>query len=315
MHLADKLNIIDKPNARSSHTKPTIRGGGIVFPVAWVVYFSLNGFPFPFFTCGLILLAVISFADDIKPVSNKLRLAFHLLAFSLCFYELGLFSILPIWFLMIVYIISIGCLNAINFMDGINGMTGLYMLAIFVPMLMMRTGNPFENPIAYIIMSILVFGFFNFRTKARFFAGDVGSVSMAYIVIFFILGFMFHRWQVVERNLIIKPSGYTDFSLRYLLLLCLYGVDTILTLVHRIYLKENIFQAHRKHLYQYFANELKWPHMIVAGIYATIQFGISIYILSVPISFLQGFSLVLGFSILYGLIKFFIIKIKMRHEF
>jgi hypothetical protein len=200
-------------------------------------------------------------------------------------------------------------------MDGINGMTGLYMLAIFVPMLMMRTGNPFENPIAYIIMSILVFGFFNFRTKARFFAGDVGSVSMAYIVIFFILGFMFHRWQVVERNLIIKPSGYTDFSLRYLLLLCLYGVDTILTLVHRIYLKENIFQAHRKHLYQYFANELKWPHMIVAGIYATIQFGISIYILSVPISFLQGFSLVLGFSILYGLIKFFIIKIKMRHEF
>jgi hypothetical protein len=92
-------------------------------------------------------------------------------------------------------------------------------------------------------------------------------------------------------------------------------VDTILTLVHRIYLKENIFQAHRKHLYQYFANELKWPHMIVAGIYATIQFGISIYILSVPISFLQGFSLVLGFSILYGLIKFFIIKIKMRHEF
>jgi hypothetical protein len=126
---------------------------------------------------------------------------------------------------------------------------------------------------------------------------------------------MFHRWQVVERNLIIKPSGYTDFSLRYLLLLCLYGVDTILTLVHRIYLKENIFQAHRKHLYQYFANELKWPHMIVAGIYATIQFGISIYILSVPISFLQGFSLVLGFSILYGLIKFFIIKIKMRHEF
>jgi UDP-N-acetylmuramyl pentapeptide phosphotransferase/UDP-N-acetylglucosamine-1-phosphate transferase len=304
LRLADKFNIIDKPNERSSHTKSTIRGGGIIFPIAWLIYFCAFNFPFPFFTIGIILVSVISFLDDIGPVSNKLRLIFHFIAFTLCFYELGLFQMLPLWFLLCIYIVAVGCLNAINFMDGINGMTGMYGISIFLPMLFFRTGDIFLNPVTYILLSIIVFAFFNFRKKAVCFAGDVGSVSLAYLIIFFVLGFMFHRWQIQDGYLIIKPAFYTDFSLRFILLLTLYGVDVILTLVHRIYLKENIFQAHRKHLYQYLANELKWPHLLVSGLYASTQLFIGFFIIASNIVFWKGFLLVLVFSLLYWICKY-----------
>jgi UDP-GlcNAc:undecaprenyl-phosphate/decaprenyl-phosphate GlcNAc-1-phosphate transferase len=308
IQLADKYNIIDKPNERSSHTKPTIRGGGIIFPIAWLAYFIIEQFPFPYFTLGLILVSIVSFSDDIKPISNRIRLLVHFISFSLCFYELGLFTILPLWFIVCFYIVAIGCLNAINFMDGINGMTGLYAIAIFLPILFERTGNVYYNPMTIICLSIIVFGYFNFRKKAMCFAGDVGSVSIAYIIIFFVIGFMFHRWHIVDDEITLKPALYTDFSLRYILLLTLYGVDTILTLIHRMYLKENIFKAHRKHVYQYLANELKWSHLGVALVYALIQFVLNLWIMTTTIPFVYGLLIVLFFSFVYFVLKRWIHK-------
>jgi len=127
--IANRLNIIDKPNQRSSHTKVTLRGGGIVFYFSVLFYFLLQGFQYPWFLLGLTLIAGISFADDIKPQSSKLRLLIHFIAMAFMFYQLGLFE-LPWYFTLIALIVSTGILNAYNFMDGINGLTGGYSLVI-----------------------------------------------------------------------------------------------------------------------------------------------------------------------------------------
>jgi UDP-N-acetylmuramyl pentapeptide phosphotransferase/UDP-N-acetylglucosamine-1-phosphate transferase len=306
--LADKFNIIDKPNERSSHTQITIRGGGILFPIAWIIYSVANGFAFPYFTMGILLVAIISFLDDRMDISSKLRLLIHLIAFTLCFFELNLFSILPWWAIIIAYIVSIGCVNAINFMDGINGITGLYGLAILVPTYLYYFGKTINTHfLMYIILSILVFGFFNFRKKAKCFAGDVGSVSLGYFLIFLMLGFMFHFWQSNQSNqseLILNHSKYNGFDFKYILFLSLYGLDSILTIVQRLYLKENIFKPHRKHLYQLLANELKMPHLLVSLIYAILQILVSFYLLNNEFS-----NIGILLSLLIGVILYVIIKI------
>jgi UDP-GlcNAc:undecaprenyl-phosphate GlcNAc-1-phosphate transferase len=303
--LADRFNIIDKPNERSSHTQLTIRGGGILFPIAWILYSLSHGFAFPYATVGVFLIGTISFLDDRMELSSRLRLLVHVLAFTLCFIELEVFSALPWWSIPMVYIVAIGCVNAINFMDGINGITGLYALAVLVPMYLYLYPTVLDsNGLTYLIASVLVFGFFNFRKKAKCFAGDVGSVSMGYLIIFFIVGLMLQRWSS-QTGLVDAKQMQTDgtFEFKYILLLSLYGVDAILTIIHRLMLKENIFKAHRKHLYQYLANELKWPHLAVASLYACIQFGISIWVMFNYVTLPMGIGLILMLCILYVVIK------------
>ena len=303
--LADRFNIIDKPNERSSHTQLTIRGGGILFPIAWILYSLSHGFAFPYATVGVFLIGTISFLDDRMELSSRLRLLVHVLAFTLCFIELDVFSVLPWWYIPIVYILAIGCVNAINFMDGINGITGLYTLAVLVPMYLYLYPTVLDsNGLSYLIASVLVFGFFNFRKKAKCFAGDVGSVSMGYILIFLILGLMLQRWSS-QTGLVdaIQMQTKATLEFKYILLLSLYGVDAILTIIHRLILKENIFKAHRKHLYQYLANELKWPHLVVATLYAIIQLGINIWVMSSQVTLLSSISLLLLLSSLYILFK------------
>ena len=120
--IADRFNIIDKPNQRSSHTRITIRGGAWFFLGA-LLYFLFFGRAYPWFILGLSLIALISFADDIKPRSSILRLLVHFAAMGLMFYQLGLLN-LPWYVSILALIVSTGILNAYNFMDGINGITG-----------------------------------------------------------------------------------------------------------------------------------------------------------------------------------------------
>lgn len=303
--LADRFNIIDKPNERSSHTQITIRGGGIIFPVAWILYSVLNGFVFPFVTIGVLLIATISFLDDRMELSSRLRLLVHLIAFTLCFLELDLFHLLPRWVMPILFVVAIGCVNAINFMDGINGITGLYALAILVPIYLLLFPNSLEiNSIIYLIASVLVFGLFNFRKKAKCFAGDVGSVSMGYLIIFLILALIFTGKDILLGTNQVQPNVTSNtFDYKYILLLSLYGVDSILTIIHRLILKENIFKAHRKHLYQYLANEMKWPHLLVASIYALLQYCINIWVINAEVLLIHGVALLLFLSTVYIIIK------------
>jgi UDP-N-acetylmuramyl pentapeptide phosphotransferase/UDP-N-acetylglucosamine-1-phosphate transferase len=254
--VSDHFNIIDKPNQRSSHTSITLRGGGIVFYIGILLYFIFEGFQYPGFFLGLTLISFISFADDIKPRSPKIRLLVHFVSMGLMFYQWGLFS--SAWYYaLIALVICTGILNAYNFMDGINGITGGYSLVVAGTLCYInnyRIAFVDHNLLYCLILALLVFNFFNFRKKAKCFAGDVGSISVAFILVF-LLGL-----------LILKTN---DFS--YIILLAVYGVETILTIIHRLILRENIFEAHRKHVYQLLANELKLPHLLVSSIYMALQ--------------------------------------------
>ena len=259
--LADKFNIIDKPNERSSHTSITLRGGGVIFYIGILLYFLLGGFQYPWFFAGLTLIIGISFADDIRPQSSKLRLCVHFVAMLLMFYQWDLYS-MSWYFTIIALIICTGIINAYNFMDGINGITGGYSFVLIITFWYINNYQIafVDNNLIYFVgLALLVFNFFNFRKKAKCFAGDVGSVAIAFIVVF-LLGL-----------LILKTN---DFC--YIILLAMYGVDSVLTIMHRLMLKENIFEPHRKHAFQLLANELKLSHIVVSLIYMTLQTLISV---------------------------------------
>lgn len=283
--VADKYNIIDKPNERSSHTRITLRGGGVIFYFGALVYFLTSGFEYPWFMLALTFVAIISFIDDIRSTSQKLRLVFHFSAMALMFYQWGLFS-LSWWWIIIALIICIGIINAYNFMDGINGITGGYSLVVLLSLAYINEEvTPFvEQELIYtVIMSVLVFCFFNFRKKARCFAGDVGSVSIAFILLF-LLG-----------KLIIQTG---DFS--WIILLSVYGVDSVLTIIHRLMLHENIGLPHRKHLYQLMANELRIPHVVVSVIYMVLQFLIVAGLLWLPVDhWVYFFTVIGGLAVIY----------------
>ena len=255
-HIADKYNIIDKPNERSSHTRITLRGGGIIFYLGALVYFLTSQFEYPWFMLALTLVTVISFVDDIRSISQGLRLVFHFTAMGLMFYQWELFT-LPWWTVVVALIACTGIINAYNFMDGINGITGGYSLVVLGALAFINHWVvSFVEPglIYTMLCAVLVFNFFNFRKRAKCFAGDVGSVSIAFIILFLI------------GKLIIDTE---DFS--WIVLLAVYGADSVLTIVHRLMLHENIALPHRKHLYQIMANELKIPHVAVSLTYMVVQ--------------------------------------------
>lgn len=262
--VADRYNIVDKPNQRSSHTEITLRGGGIIFWFAALLYFAQHLQSNYFFFAGISLVSLVSFWDDIQNLSNKIRIGVHFLAITLIFFDLGMFDSVPLLGIGIAYILAIGLINAYNFMDGINGITGVYTLVVMGALLYVNqnlqvfTDGAF---IQYAMLASLVFLFFNYRKKAKCFAGDVGSIAIAFWVIY----------------LVLKLILVTD-SLVWLLFLAVYGVDAVCTIVHRLYLKENIFEAHRLHLYQVLSNEYKMQHRLVAAFYGVVQIVISVLV-------------------------------------
>lgn len=295
--IADRFNIIDKPNERSSHTTVTLRGGGIIFYFGALAFFMISGFQYPWFFLGLTLMTVVSFADDVMTLSNKVRLLIHFASVLLMAFELNLFD-MPWYFLLLAFIIVVGVINAYNFMDGINGITACYSLAVGGLLLWMSHSIDFINPdlLIYSLLSVLVFTFFNFRAKAKCFAGDVGSVAIAFILLFALAA------------LIIKTQ-----NLIYILFLAVYGIDTIWTIIRRLFKGENIFKAHRSHLYQYLANEAGVNKLLVSFLYAAVQFLIGLLVirmaqenLNMQVFFAIG--LLSGMSLCYLLGKKYVIK-------
>ncbi len=135
--LADKYNIIDKPNQRSSHTTITLRGGGVIFPVAMVLYalvFQITqpNASFFYLLAGMLAISIVSFWDDVSSLPNRIRILVHLLAVTAMLYGVQAFSLLPVWAVVLSYVVIIGTINAYNFMDGINGITGVYSLVILL---------------------------------------------------------------------------------------------------------------------------------------------------------------------------------------
>ena len=259
--LAERLHIFDIPGERSSHSKPTIRGGGIIFPLAILLWFPFFGFGYPLAITALLLIAAVSFADDLLSLPNGIRFVVHLGAVSLLFVEMGLFGMH--WYLVVAaYVISVGWINAFNFMDGINAITPFYALVALAAFWYLSFTGLFAMPQSLIIVaaiSLVVFSWFNARKHARTFAGDVGSISLAFILAWLMLALM------------IQTRTFA-----WILLFAVYGIDSVITITIRLARRENIFRAHRLHLYQLLANEHRWPHLKVAGVYAFVQLAISV---------------------------------------
>jgi UDP-N-acetylmuramyl pentapeptide phosphotransferase/UDP-N-acetylglucosamine-1-phosphate transferase len=260
--IANRLNIIDKPNERSSHSHVTIRGGGIVFILAALIALVWCFHEFWLLAVGILIIGTISFLDDMYTLPNRIRIVFHIIAVTLMFLSFSLFDHLPIYIIIGLYVLVIGIINAYNFMDGINGITGLYSLVILGGLQYVNLyKTSFINPdiIWLPMIACTAFLVFNFRKRAKCFAGDVGSVTIAFWIIALLLDLIYRTGQW-----------------GYLLFLAVYGVDTILTIVHRLFLKQNIFKAHRMHFYQFMANERKMHHLLIAALYAFVQ-GVIIY--------------------------------------
>lgn len=288
--IADRFNIIDKPNERSSHSTIVLRGGGVIFTlsmIAWAVLMVVQGNSISAylpFLCGLVMVAGISFVDDIHSLPDSVRMGVQILAVLLMFWSVGLYGAFESWVWMVVVaaialFFCVGATNIINFMDGINGITAGYAFAMLLPLALVNgagltvhdeiagqarnEGLGFVEPsyLVVAIIGVLVFSIFNFRPKgkAKCFAGDVGSIGIAFIILF-ALG-----------RLMLATKDVT-----WIVFFLVYGIDGSMTIFHRIMLHENLGQAHRKHAYQLMANELGISHVVVSLIYMGLQLAVSL---------------------------------------
>lgn len=293
LKVAEKLNIIDKPNHRSSHKNDTIRGGGILFLFSLLLFFIFNDFQYPYFIFGTVLIAIVSFVDDLKTLSSNLRLPFQFIAVSCVFYQLDLIFF-PIYLMPLIIIIGVGFINVYNFMDGINGITGLYSISILIGFYLINNEiNVVSNElIIYLFISLLVFGFYNFRKKARFFAGDIGSITIAMAILF--LGLI-----------LVKESK----SPLILFSIVVYGADTILTMFYRKYKKEKLSEAHRLHIYQKVVDVLKVSHLKVSISYFAIQLIVNLIIyFCFQLDIMIQITIMISLSIFFVLLYMYLFK-------
>jgi UDP-GlcNAc:undecaprenyl-phosphate GlcNAc-1-phosphate transferase len=292
--IAKKYKIVDVPNNRSSHSGEIVRGGGIIFALSAICLEFYLGFPHPYFMAGLIIVSFISFVDDIHSLPNRVRLLVHFLAVALMFLDTTIIQA-PWWLILLMAIVVTGFLNAFNFMDGINGITGFYGLVTIISLTII---NEFFVPFMpselgiFVLLGLLVFNYFNFRVKARCFAGDVGSISLPFIIAFFILKLYF----ISQAPILI-------------LLLAVYGVDAVNTIMKRVFQGENIFMPHRTHLYQILVHKKQWSHLQVSSIYGLVQLGINVAVVKLmDISFNSQLLLAVGGLLFFTAIYWFLVK-------
>lgn len=296
IRLARHYQIVDKPNHRSSHNYEPVRGGGIAFVMAGILWAGYSfgqtaSVELPFLITGFLAIALISFLDDLYTLPSGLRMVVHLAAVVLVGIELS--AALPWWIWIIGGICLIGWINAFNFMDGINGITSCYAGVTLLSLGWVNhhiiTFAPVEL-IGFMLLAVVIFSWFNFRKRAICFAGDVGAVSLALL-----LGY-----------LVIKLMLLTG-EISYLLFLLVYAVDAVGTITERLIKRQKIFEPHRLHLYQLLANEKGIDHRVVSLGYALLQLAINAIILwSITIqahTWLLAIGLFLAVSIIYAYIK------------
>ena len=273
--------------------------------LAWAVLMVVQGecgvvMEYLPFLVGLLLVAGVSFWDDVKSLPDSVRLVVQFGAMALMFWSMGIMHWNMWWIVLVALVVCVGATNVINFMDGINGITAGYALAVLVPLVLLNKALAFVDSsfLVVAILGVLVFCIFNFRPKgkAKCFAGDVGSIAIAFIMLFAI------------GRLVVMTQDVT-----YLIFLLVYGVDGCLTICHRIMLHENLGEAHRKHAYQLMANELKIGHVKVSLLYMAIQLLVSLgFIYVCPNTILTHWMYLLGAVVVLG-VAYVLFKKKYYH--
>ena len=260
-YLAGK-NILDNPNHRSSHTVPTPRGGGlaILFGVipslvfcALLAPLALTK-PLLMLIGGMLLLGTLSWSDDVDGLSAKTRLLGHI---AVCFVVIDAFAGKSVFHAFMPYhleklIVIFGWvwfINLYNFMDGIDGITVVETISValgaVIVLLLSGAALPVFVPHLILVAAVLAFGFFNW-SPAKIFLGDVGSVTIGFMVGWILIGLVY---QGLLEAAAILPLYYI--------------VDSGYTILKRLRRGENIMQAHREHFYQK-ATDAGWSHSQVS---------------------------------------------------
>ncbi|MBU1696217.1 MAG: glycosyltransferase family 4 protein [Proteobacteria bacterium] len=270
--------IIDTPNHRSSHTTPTPTAGGLAIVGTFFLGMTALFFIaeetmitqkfFLGFTFSSLLIAAMSFYDDYKQKPLSLRLItqviaiFVVISFGIVITNIDLsFSrntSLGIWGYLITFVWIIGLTNSYNFMDGLNGMAGgnAVITSFFLCIVSFSQGSNFTYIVCYtLIAGTLGFLIFNFP-KGKLFMGDVGSTFLGFT--FATLAIISSLYDKAHTSLLVIP-----------LLLFHFIYDTFFTFIRRLLAKENVFQAHRTHLYQ-LLNQMGYSHTKVTIFYYTV---------------------------------------------
>lgn len=294
--IAKHYNIGNDVTPRSSHNKFRITGGGFIFFVSAVLFYTLFSVnlpnSFPIMLVGATVLAIISFYDDIKNLTPWIRLIIHIIVVAVTFNQIFIGEYYDIYLLLLIC--GVGFINAFNFMDGINGILVGYTIVTLSTLLYCFTTLPGEYScgislfILSLIISTLVFGVLNFRKTAKCFSGDVGAIVMGFFILYLVVEY------------ILKTSDASA-----IVFLIVYAIDTVFTIFQRLFAGENIFLPHRLHLYQILANQWGIQHYKVSLCYAATQLIINVAYLIIPEEFRWTY-LILGTSILT--IIYFILK-------
>lgn len=262
---AHRKGIEDNPEERSSHQTITVRGGGFLFYIAVLAYFCYSGFSKPFFFLGLTIISFVSFIDDMYSLSPKTRLVCQVVALALMVSQISSSSV---GIMLALIVLSAAVVNIVNFMDGINGMlSGMSLVVLGSLQYVNYEVIQFIEPVFiwFVLVSDFAFCLFNFKKKADCFAGDVGSMAMGYILFYLLI------------RLVWASDDY-----KWFVLLGVFLTDGGLTIVHRIFLRENILLPHRKHAYEIMANELRIPHLKVSLVYMFLQLCVCVWYIMMP---------------------------------
>ncbi len=251
-------------------------GGGFIYWMSIVILYCTLYLVVPWkdkvWVIGLTLLAFTCWYDDIRPLPVMPRIIIQLLAVASLICQLCCLHSCawPWWVVILGAILAIWQLNAWNFMDGINGITGTMAIAVAIPLIVCAPISIKDETFLNLAIGLIVicaslaFLIFNFRNKAKCFAGDVGSVSIAFILMFL--------WGNI---LVVNHNWWT------IVFFAVYLVDAGLTLLLRVLKHENVFRPHRKHAYQQLVYRYGWNPLIVSTLYALIQLGLSIIAISI----------------------------------
>ena len=291
--IARSYKILDHPNVRSLHERPTIRGGGIIFYLAAVLFYAITLRPGLLFIVSLTLVSVVGLIDDVRSLSSGTRFLAQSVAFAMILVELELPEVGTLM-IIVIFIVSVAAVNTFNFMDGINGMTGGYGLVALGSLLYINSYNIqfIENDfLLAVLAALLIFCYFNFRKKAVCFAGDVGSLSIGFIILYLVI------------KLVTTTGNYN-----FVVLLSVYGVDSVLTIIHRLIRREDIFKPHKLHLYQVLVSQFKISHLRMSGMYVIIQLLINVLViaclrLSLGQQYLMSLGVLMVLALLYVYLK------------
>jgi UDP-N-acetylmuramyl pentapeptide phosphotransferase/UDP-N-acetylglucosamine-1-phosphate transferase len=256
---AERRQIVDLPNERSSHTRATPRGGGLVIVAVTLLCGSLLALvqdpprfwqPYLAYMAGALVVAAVSWLDDLRSLPNSIRFSIHLLGAGIAIAGLGYWDTLALpvlgtiplggWGAVITAVWIVGLTNAYNFMDGTDGIAGCQALVAGFAWALLgwQAGMTILAGIGLLIAcSSLGFLIHNWP-PARIFMGDVGSAFLGY-------------------SLAVLPVMYVFFSkdspgapVVGLLLVWPFVFDTAFTFIRRLLRRENVFAAHRAHIYQ-----------------------------------------------------------------